>query len=60
MLSGNTEPVYASDCVQCEECLAKCPQDINIPQFLTDAVKDLEDGRVEKRIAIARKMLNME
>ncbi len=60
MLSGKSTPVYASDCVQCEECLEKCPQDINIPQFLSEAAKDLEDDQIDKRIAVARKMLNME
>ncbi|MCP4023863.1 MAG: aldo/keto reductase [Desulfobacteraceae bacterium] len=60
MLSGETEAGYASNCTQCEECLEKCPQDIPIPKMLEEAVKDLEDDRIEERIQIARKMLNIE
>jgi len=59
MLSGKTTPVFGSDCVQCEECLKKCPQDINIPKFLAEAAKDLEDDQMDNRITMARKMFNM-
>ncbi len=32
----------ASECVECGECLSKCPQNINIPERLKDVVKLFE------------------
>lgn len=54
------EVEFASRCVQCGECIEKCPQQIDIPTVLEDVVLDLEDDKLEKRIAIARKMLNVD
>jgi predicted aldo/keto reductase-like oxidoreductase len=51
---------YASQCVQCGECLEKCPQDIEIPDFLEMVAEELEDSDLEKRIAIGKKMLNID
>ncbi len=51
---------YASLCVQCGECIEKCPQQIDIPTVLEDVVGDLEDEYLEKRLAKAKKMLNMD
>jgi len=53
-------PSYASQCVRCEECLEKCPQHIEIPDFLEMVAEEMEDEDLEKRIAIGKKMLNME
>jgi predicted aldo/keto reductase-like oxidoreductase len=50
---------YASQCVQCGECLEKCPQQIEIPDFLEMVVDELEDSELEKRVAMGKKMLNM-
>ena len=38
------EEQKASSCIQCEDCLSKCPQEINIPSWLAvvDEVLDLE------------------
>ncbi len=52
-------PSYASQCVQCEECLEKCPQHIEIPDFLEMVAEELEDADMEKRIAAGKKMLNI-
>ena len=52
-------PGYASQCVQCGECLEKCPQHIEIPDFLEKVAEELEDGDLEKRIAMGKKMINM-
>jgi len=52
-------PSYASQCVQCEECLEKCPQDIEIPRFLERVASELEDSDMEKRIAAGKKILNI-
>lgn len=51
---------YASQCVQCGECLEKCPQRIEIPDCLEMVAKELEDADMEKRIAMGKKMLNMD
>jgi hypothetical protein len=53
-------PSYASQCVRCEECLEKCPQHIEIPDFLELVAEEMEDEDLEKRIAIGKKMFNME
>jgi predicted aldo/keto reductase-like oxidoreductase len=52
-------PSYASQCTQCEECLEKCPQHIEIPRFLEMVAAELEDSDMEKRIAAGKKMLNI-
>ncbi|THB74683.1 MAG: aldo/keto reductase, partial [Desulfobacteraceae bacterium] len=54
------EKEYASQCIQCQECVEKCPQGIPIPDVLEDVVADLEDDQLEERLATAKKMLNME
>ncbi|MEH0021591.1 MAG: aldo/keto reductase [Desulfobacter sp.] len=59
IFSGGT-PGYASQCVQCGECLDKCPQQIPIPDVLDLVVQDLEDEQTPERLAQGRKMLNME
>jgi len=55
-----TEPGFASRCVQCGQCLEKCPQGIDIPEALEWVVADLEDARTPDRLTQAKKMLNME
>jgi uncharacterized protein len=57
-LSGG-KPGFASLCVQCGQCLKKCPQNLEIPAILESVVKDLEGPEMEKRIAIAKQMFNM-
>jgi predicted aldo/keto reductase-like oxidoreductase len=52
-------PAFASQCVRCEECLEKCPQHIEIPDFLEKVAGEMEDDELEKRIAMGKKMLNM-
>ena len=52
-------PSYASQCAQCEECLEKCPQHIEIPRFLERVASELEDSDMEKRIAAGKKVLNI-
>lgn len=51
---------YGSQCVQCGECIEKCPQQIDIPAVMENVVADLEDDKLQQRVAAARKMLNME
>jgi predicted aldo/keto reductase-like oxidoreductase len=51
---------YASQCVECGECLEKCPQDIDIPTVLADVANDLEDDKMDERMAFGRKILVMD
>lgn len=50
---------YASQCVECGECLKKCPQHLPIPDLLKDVVAELEGPDLEERVAKAIRMLNL-
>ena len=39
---GLGEPEFASQCVQCGQCLEKCPQHLDIPAILESVVEELE------------------
>ena len=41
-IMANGEPAFASQCIQCGECLEKCPQHLEIPTLLECVVKELE------------------
>ncbi|HRV72135.1 MAG TPA: aldo/keto reductase [Thermovirgaceae bacterium] len=51
---------YASQCVECGQCLEKCPQSLDIPTLLKDVVAELEGPDMEELAARARKSLNLE
>ncbi len=51
------DPAFASLCVQCEECMEKCPQHLEIPTILEAVVADLEGPDLEQRAAMAKQML---
>ena len=53
---GDGESGYASQCVACGECMAKCPQSIRIPEVLEKVVEAMEDDQMQQRIETARKM----
>ena len=54
------KPGYASQCVQCGECLEKCPQGIQIPDFLETVASEMEGPDLETRRAMGRQMLRIE
>jgi predicted aldo/keto reductase-like oxidoreductase len=54
------EAGFASACVQCGECLEKCPQQIEIPDVLEDVVDALEGPDLEDRLAFIGKMFKAE
>jgi len=47
---------FASQCTQCEKCLEKCPQHLDIPTILKSVVKELEGPDLEKRVAMVKQM----
>jgi len=47
-------PEFASLCVQCGECVEKCPQHLDIPAILQSVVEELEGPGFEKRVAMAK------
>ncbi len=62
-MNGNLttdKPGFASQCVACGECLDKCPQGIQIPDVLANVAEEMEDPDLQKRVAIAVKMLKAE
>ncbi len=53
-------PGFASQCVECGECLEKCPQQIEIPEVLKQVAEEMEDSNLDMRIAMGKKMFNMD
>ena len=47
---------FASLCVQCGQCLDKCPQHIDIPSVLDSVVEKMEGSDIDQRIAMAKEM----
>ena len=58
MLSG-TAPGFASLCTQCNTCLDKCPQHIQIPTMLAQVAAELEGPDLQERAAKAQKMFKI-
>ncbi|WP_410508532.1 aldo/keto reductase [Methanosarcina hadiensis] len=55
ILSGG-ETEFASRCIQCGECLEKCPQHLDIPVILESVVEELEGHDLEERVVIAKQI----
>ncbi|SDP51545.1 aldo/keto reductase [Desulforhopalus singaporensis] len=51
-------PGFASQCVKCGQCEKKCPQRIEIMSTLAEVAEVMEDSGLERRIAVAAKILN--
>ncbi|WAI02313.1 aldo/keto reductase [Methanogenium organophilum] len=47
---------YASQCVQCMECLDKCPQHLDIPALLETIVEEMEGEGFDEKKQMAREM----
>jgi len=50
------EPEFASLCMQCGQCVERCPQQIGIPAVLETVVDELEGPDFEQRVALARQL----
>jgi len=53
---GIGKPEFASLCVQCRECVDKCPQHLEIPDLLKAVVQELEGPGFTERVAAARQL----
>ena len=54
------KPGYASQCVECGDCLEKCPQNIPIPEMLAQIAEEMEGPGLRERVAMARRILKKE
>ncbi len=48
------DPEFASQCIECEKCLEKCPQHIDIPSMLHALNEELGGPDLDQRITMAR------
>jgi hypothetical protein len=50
------ETNFASQCIQCGQCLDACPQQIPIPDMLEKVAEEFEGPGLEERIAFAKQL----
>jgi predicted aldo/keto reductase-like oxidoreductase len=51
----DTEPGgFASMCIECGQCMEKCPQSLEIPDLLKAVAEELEGPNFEQRLAMAK------
>ena len=55
VLSGGA-PGFASQCIQCGDCMEKCPQNVKIPDLLEAVVEELEGSDLEQRIVMVKRI----
>jgi predicted aldo/keto reductase-like oxidoreductase len=55
-LLGDGQPGFASQCVQCGQCVDRCPQNIPIPETLAELAKEFEGPDLPDRVAAAKRM----
>ncbi len=53
------KPTLASMCVQCEECLEKCPQQLPIPDLLKDVQGDMEGFMTKPMIWLMKRTMKI-
>jgi hypothetical protein len=53
------KPTLASMCVQCEQCLEKCPQHLPIPDLLQDVQEDMEGFMMKPLIWLMKRTMKV-
>lgn len=53
------KPTLASMCVQCEECLEKCPQHLPIPDLLKDVEEDMEGFLTKPIVWLGKRVMKV-
>ena len=53
------KPSLASVCVQCEQCLEKCPQHLPIPDLLKDVQEDMEGFMMKPMIWLIKRAMKI-
>jgi predicted aldo/keto reductase-like oxidoreductase len=53
---GKTQ--FASQCIQCGQCMEKCPQNLKIPELLEAVVDELEGPELQQRLAMIKKVFH--
>jgi heterodisulfide reductase subunit C len=53
------KPTMASMCVQCEQCLEKCPQHLPITDLLIDVKEDMEGFMTKPLIWLGRRVMKV-
>ena len=53
------KPTMASVCVQCGECLEKCPQHLPIPDLLNEVQEDMEGFLTKPVIWLGKKVMKV-
>jgi hypothetical protein len=53
------KPTLASMCVQCEQCLEKCPQHLPIPDLLNDVQEDMEGFMMKPMIWLMKRTMKI-
>jgi predicted aldo/keto reductase-like oxidoreductase len=49
---------FASQCIQCGQCMEKCPQALKIPELLEAVVEELEGPELQQRLAMIKKVFH--
>jgi uncharacterized protein len=57
---SNGKPGFASECAACGACLEKCPQNIEIPDFLEKVSAEMEGPDLQERLGVARQIFKTE
>ena len=53
------KPSLASMCVQCEQCLEKCPQHLPIPDLLNDVQEDMEGFMMKPMLWLMKRTMKI-
>lgn len=55
ILSGG-KTGFASQCIECGQCMEKCPQNLKIPDLLGNVAEELEGPDLQQRLAMLKKV----